>query len=128
MTHSRIKKRISNVEQGMSNIEGRNSIEFYGFKRQSVAIPPFYIHVEDHDFSVILYSAVHCSAVLRFAVRPRGVSYEVSGVGRKGERSDNQELDPLEKTLGHKVAEHQLYRKVDKKSALFKNPSFSVPL
>jgi hypothetical protein len=27
----------------MSNIEGRNSIEFYGFKRQSVAIPPFVI-------------------------------------------------------------------------------------
>ncbi len=35
--------RISNVEQGMSNIEGRNSIEFYGFKRQSATIPPFVI-------------------------------------------------------------------------------------
>jgi hypothetical protein len=35
-SHPRIKKRISNVE-------GRNSIEFYGFKRQSVAIPPFNI-------------------------------------------------------------------------------------
>jgi len=35
--------RISNIEQGMSNIEGRNSIEFYGFKRQSAAISPFVI-------------------------------------------------------------------------------------
>ncbi len=43
VTHSRIKKRISNVEQGMSNIEGRTSIEFYELKRQSVAIPHFYI-------------------------------------------------------------------------------------
>jgi hypothetical protein len=57
-----------------------------------------------------------------------GFRCQVSGVGRKGELSDNQELDPLEKTLGQKVAEHQRHRQVDKKSALFKNPSFSVPL
>ncbi len=57
-----------------------------------------------------------------------GFGFQVSGVGRKGERSGNQELDPLEKTLGHKVAEPQRHRQVDKKSALFKNPSFSVPL
>jgi hypothetical protein len=57
-----------------------------------------------------------------------GFGFQVSGVGRKGERSDNQELDLLEKTLEHKVAEHQRHRQVDKKSALFKNPSFSVPL
>ncbi len=63
VSHSRIKKRISNVEQGMSNIEGRNSIEFYGFKRQSAAIPHFYI---------LRFT------VLRFAVRPGGVSYECS--------------------------------------------------
>jgi hypothetical protein len=54
--------------------------------------------------------------------------FQVSGVGLKGERSNNQELDPLEKTLVHKVAKHQRHRQVDKKSALFKNPSFSVPL
>ncbi len=100
----------------MSNIEGRNSIEFYGFKRQSVAIPHFYIL----RFTVLRFcgSAVRCSAMRSF----------IRGVGRKGKRSDNQELDPLEKTLGHKVAEHRRHRQVDKKSALFKNPSFSVPL
>jgi hypothetical protein len=57
-----------------------------------------------------------------------GVRCQVSGVGHKRERSDNQELDPLEKTLGHKVAEHQRHRQVDKKSSLLENPSFSVLL
>jgi hypothetical protein len=38
-----IEKRISNNEYRMSNIEGRNSIDFYYFKRQSAAIPSFMI-------------------------------------------------------------------------------------
>jgi len=57
-----------------------------------------------------------------------GFGFQVSGVGHKRERSDNQELDPLEKTLGHKVAERRRRRQLDKKSALLENPSFSVPL
>jgi hypothetical protein len=40
-----------------------------------------------------------------------------SGVGHKRERSDNQEFDPLEKTLGHKVAGHKPCWRVDKKSS-----------
>ncbi len=58
-------------EYRMSNIEGRNSIEFYGFKRQSAAIPPF--------------------VILRFAVWPLGVSYE----GRKRAKTCQPELENL---------------------------------
>jgi hypothetical protein len=43
VSHSRIKKRISNTEYRISNVEGRNSIDFYEFKRQSAAIPSFEI-------------------------------------------------------------------------------------
>jgi hypothetical protein len=38
-----LKKRISNIESWISNVEGRNSIDFYKLKRQSVAIPSFEI-------------------------------------------------------------------------------------
>ncbi len=50
-----------------------------------------------------------------------GFGFQVSGVGHKEERSDNEELDPLEKTLRHKVAELQRRRQLE-------NPSFSVPV
>jgi len=49
--------------------------------------------------------------------RMLGFRCQVSGVGHKRERSDNQEFDPLEKILGHKVAEHQRRWRVDKKSS-----------
>jgi hypothetical protein len=42
-SHWRMKKRISISEYRLSNVEGRNSIEIYGFERQSVAIPSFNI-------------------------------------------------------------------------------------
>jgi len=38
-----IEKRISNNEYRMSNVEVRNPIDFYRFKRQSGAILPFEI-------------------------------------------------------------------------------------
>ena len=41
----------------MSNVEGRNSIDFYGFKRQSAAIPHFDIRYSMFD-------------ILRFAFQP----------------------------------------------------------
>ncbi len=53
-----------------------------------------------------------------------GFGCQVSGVGSKGKRNDNQELDPLEKTLGHKVAEHQRHRQVDKKSSFIRESIF----
>jgi hypothetical protein len=46
-----------------------------------------------------------------------GFRCQVSGVGHKRKRSDNQEFDPLEKILGHEVAEHQWRRRVEKKSS-----------
>ena len=50
-----LKKRISNHEYRMSNIEGRHSINFYLLRRQSAAKPPFEILRFD-----IRYSAVRC--------------------------------------------------------------------
>ena len=57
----------------MSNVEGSNSIDFNKFKRQS-DIRRKHLHFVS-DF-ILRYSAVGYSAVLRFAVRPRGVPFE----------------------------------------------------
>ncbi len=70
-------------------------------------IPDLVKYYENSSFFWTLSGVVKSSPSMGFRFR-------VSGVGRKGERSDNQELDPLEKTLGHKVAEHQRHRQVDK--------------
>ena len=39
--HSDLPEFQTRPKKQISNVEGRNSIEFYGFKRKSAAIPPF---------------------------------------------------------------------------------------
>ncbi len=89
-SRSRIKKRISNHakvviyrhEYGISNVEGRNSIEFYRFKRQSAAIPPFYIL----RFHILLFcGSLFGHAESHTRCRVSGVSSENARAGLKPE-------------------------------------------